>query len=205
MAFELTRPIGLLSGSRALTLRLVSLSGLTIATASLAQSDSEALQAMRACLSVEPEASRLSCFESFFEEEPRAAAAPSDGPGTGPAGEQESVPSANRGTAFDSAKVDDSQPPSAFSPVEDNRLRRSSMIGSDREQRAVTIVDLRVLRPGEIRFRTQQGELLYKTGGSNYVRYPDVPFAAELARGAMGGLFLKLPPDGQRIRVSRRR
>jgi hypothetical protein len=141
-----------------------------------AQSDADIAAAGRACLAIDSPQLRLACFEGVFG----ASATVTEPEGEAP------------------APVADEPRASSQTPAPEPEVGDGS---SD-----VRIVEIREIRPGDVRFVTSNGRIFESTGRiSRSTRFPETPFTATFEPGALGSRFLRFgPEDYQRVRVSER-
>jgi len=156
-----------------------------------AQTDADIAAAGRACMTIESQALRLACFEGVFGVEtapPEPASVSSRATTAAPAAAPAAVPAAAPAPV----------PAAALTAHADNEISAAMP--------EIRIVEVREVRPGDVRFMTDEGRVYFSTSRiSRNARMPEAPFTATLESGALGSQFLRFgPEDYERVRVSER-
>lgn len=163
-----------------------------------AQSDAEILAGIRACQGVPSSSARLACYDSVLSpDDLDAGETPSD------AREREAVTD----SAPESVQSERRRAEVALAPVPGEDTREQSVrLDPDAAAQltsAVTITEVRALRPGQTLFFAADGRVFQQLS-SRTPQLPDPPFEVEFESGALGSTFLRLPESRSRIRVTLR-
>ena len=182
--------------------------GLLQLAAAHAQSDSETLEAFRACSEIERRRARLDCFDQFSGEDIEVL--PVDP--TTAEDDDAIVDAASSRTENPIAPVASAEPQQSAAPVTDKpesrvdpvnvRIEARRRAATDNQDR-ISIVVTEIRRnplTGTI-FVAADGRLWRQTSRMTG-RYPQAPFETVLERASQGSYFLTSPSGGPTVRVS---
>ncbi len=218
-------------GRRFLCIGIAGVMPLLAAQILVAQTDSERLEALRACLDIESDAARLLCFESIVAAQPAGVEASDERSSATAANDETEVaadverpdatdtPAAPSATSppepIEAAEIPgavgaESVPPAAAQTADDRaaaadvapeREREQGQAPDEEQAETVIIVEAGRLYRGNATFATDDGRLFVQTSGSTSRRLPEAPFEATLEVGAFSSVFLVAPSAGLRVRV----